>query len=156
MPLIPILGLSNLLSQVNGTPTSNLTNAGASQSNGATSNAALINAFDNLLQQLAAASGTIANTAAPSVPSVASNASTTSNTSSAGGAGATSSVSNLESTLNQLLQNLKLSAGSANAAAGSVAAAQSPGAQQQLLARVRHLAEQKPHIFVAPMVNAVA
>jgi hypothetical protein len=59
--------------------------------------------------------------------------------------------------LNQLLQNLRLSTSSTNAAAGSAAVAQSSGLQHQLLGRARQLAQQgSPHVLVGRTLSAVA
>ena len=72
------------------------------------------------------------------------------------GAGSNSNVANLEATLNQLLQNLRLSTGSTSAAANSATAAQSSGSQHQLLSRLQQLAQQGAPALVGRMLSAVA
>jgi len=154
---VPIVGVTSLLSQLNGTQSSNLTAGTAASTTThhrySYAEAAKLSSLMQQLEQLSAAhtSGTDSSAAVNTNSAGASG-----NASSPGGVGATSNVTSLEATLNQLLQNLRLSASSTNAA-GSVAAAQSSGLQHQLVGRVRQLAQQgSPHAFIGRMLSTVA
>jgi hypothetical protein len=151
-----ISALSSLLTQVNGTPPSNLTAANpAHHGHGGGSSK-----LDFLLEQLQQMEASNTATSSTSMPGGTSTPGSTL-TSSTGSASTTGTVSgageaNLEATLNQLLQNLKLSTGSTNAAANSTAAAQSSGSQHQLLFRLQQLAQQGAPALVGRMLSAVA
>jgi hypothetical protein len=126
---VPIVGLTSLLSQLNGTQSSNLTAGTAASSS----------TQHRYSYAEAAKLGTTGNAGSP------------------GGVGATSSLADIEATLNQLLQNLRLSASSTNAVASSAAVAQSSGLQHRLLDRARQLAQQgSPHVLVGRTLSAVA
>jgi hypothetical protein len=156
-----ISGLSSLLPQVNGTQPSNLTAAKpAHHGHGGGSSK-----LDFLLEQLqqmeasnAATSSTsmLGGTSTPGSTLTSSSGSASTTGTGAVGAGSSSNVANLEATLNQLLQNLKLSTGSTNAATNSTAAAQSSGSQHQLLFRLQQLAQQGAPAMVGRMLSAVA
>lgn len=155
---VPLVGLTSLLSQLNGTQSPNL-NAGTAASSTTLQRSSHVGAakLDWLMQQLEQLSSTHEASAGTGGAPNTSGAGMTGYVSSPGAVGASSNVANIEATLNQLLQNLRLSASSTNAAAGSVTAAQSSGLQHQLLDRVRQLAQQgSPHVFIGRMLSTVA
>ena len=155
---VPIVGLTSLLSQLNSTQSSNLTAGMAASTTThhrySYAEAAKLSALIQQLEQFSATHTAGADTSS----GVSTNgAGTSGNARGPGGVGATSNVTNIEATLNQLLQNLRLSASSTNAAAGSAVAAQSSRLQHQLLDRVRQLAQQgSPYMVVGRMLSAVA
>jgi hypothetical protein len=157
--LVPIVGLTNLLSALGGAQSSNLTAGTAAAStthprHGQADAAKL----DFLIQQLEQLSATnTASAGASGAPVNTSAANARGNAGSLGAVGATVNVANIEATLNQLLQNLRVSGSSTNAAAGTVAAAQSSGLQHLLLDRMRQLAQQgSPQVSIGRMLSAVA
>jgi hypothetical protein len=159
MLLAAISGLSSLLAQVNGTQPSNLTAAQPAH-HGHGGGSSKLDFLLEQLQQMEASNAATSSTSTPgsTLTSSTGSASTTGTVGGAGavGAGSSSNVANLEATLNQLLQNLKLSTGSTNAAANSTAAAQSSGSQHQLLFRLQQLAQQGAPASVGRMLSAVA